>query len=340
MPNVSIVIPNYNHARFLPKRIESVLRQTYQDFELILLDDCSKDDSRSILRQYAADPRVRVEFNEVNSGSTFKQWNKGVRMARGRYVWIAESDDFADERLLATLVSRLEANPSVVFANCRSWQVNSNDETEGLLDVHLANLHPQRWAGDFTADGRDECLRYLLFTNTVQSASSVVFRREAYWAAGGADESLAYCGDWKMWASMALIGGAVVHVGETLNYYRVHDTTVTSRAKQSGIRPAETLHVIKWILERAVPEKSVHTKLCEELAPLWVPAVLSNRIPLFRRRAILRDARAIDPHALRRSIRPALCAFRLTVLRRYRSFSGGFSVDSSGAIFEDHGRNR
>ena len=92
MAKVSVVIPNYNHARFLPKRVDSVLRQTFQDFDLILLDDCSTDDSRSILSKYADDPRVKIEFNEVNSGSSFKQWNKGVGLARGEYVWIAESD--------------------------------------------------------------------------------------------------------------------------------------------------------------------------------------------------------------------------------------------------------
>src|SRR5882762_3314790 len=67
MPKVSVIIPNYNHARFLRQRVESVLAQTYQDFEVILLDDCSTDDSRSILSEYAADPRVRIELNDKNS---------------------------------------------------------------------------------------------------------------------------------------------------------------------------------------------------------------------------------------------------------------------------------
>src|SRR5580704_8103971 len=124
MPRVSIVVPNYNHARFLPKRIESILRQSYQDFELILLDDCSTDESRTILSQYASDPRVRLEFNQVNSGSTFKQWNKGVKLARGKYVWLAESDDYADERLLEKLMARLEGDPSTVLCYCRSWRVS------------------------------------------------------------------------------------------------------------------------------------------------------------------------------------------------------------------------
>ena len=63
MPKVSVVVPSYNHARFLRRRIDSVLQQTYQDFELILLDDCSPDNSREILSSYAGDPRVRIEFN-------------------------------------------------------------------------------------------------------------------------------------------------------------------------------------------------------------------------------------------------------------------------------------
>src|SRR5215467_1498105 len=114
MPKVSIVVPNYNHARFLPQRLNSILGQTFQDFELILLDDSSTDDSRSILSQYTADPRVRIEFNELNSKSPFKQWNKGVRLARGEYVWIAESDDYADERLLERLVPLLVAESTTV----------------------------------------------------------------------------------------------------------------------------------------------------------------------------------------------------------------------------------
>ena len=70
MPRVSVIVPNYNHARFLRRRIDTILAQTFEDFELILLDDCSTDGSRSILGEYARDTRVRIEFNEANSGNT------------------------------------------------------------------------------------------------------------------------------------------------------------------------------------------------------------------------------------------------------------------------------
>src|SRR6267378_3052037 len=140
MPTVSVIIPNYNHARFLRQRVDSVLRQTFQDFELILLDDCSSDESQAILREYAGDPRVRIEFNEKNSGSTFKQWNKGARLARGKYVWIAESDDYADERLVERLVRALDTDPEITFAYCGSWQISEDGQQNGFVESCLRFL--------------------------------------------------------------------------------------------------------------------------------------------------------------------------------------------------------
>jgi glycosyltransferase involved in cell wall biosynthesis len=301
----------------LPQRIESILRQTYQDFELILLDDCSIDDSRAILSQYASESRVRMQLNEVNSGSTFKQWNRGVRLARGKYVWIAESDDYADERLLETLVSRLESEPTAVLANCRSWRVSAEGHLDGFLDDYLADLDPLRWTMDFSADGREECRKYLIFGNSVQSASSVVFRREVYWQVGGADEDLVFAGDWKIWAAMALTGGTIAHVGQLLNYYRLHDTSVTARAQRLGLGTAEWLRVTRWFLEQVTPDAPVYKKLCRDLSYAWAPAVLNPRIPASVRRAILKDAKIIDPCALRKVFRPVLVGLRSAVSRRF-----------------------
>ena len=105
-PLVSIIIPNYNHAQFLERRIESVLNQTYKNFEIILLDDYSNDNSVDIIRRYQQNPYVsHISLNTQNSGSPFLQWQKGVRMSSGELVWIAESDDFCENSLLETLVN-------------------------------------------------------------------------------------------------------------------------------------------------------------------------------------------------------------------------------------------
>jgi glycosyltransferase involved in cell wall biosynthesis len=305
MPTVSVIIPNYNHARFLRRRIDSVLSQTFQDFEVILLDDCSTDESRSILALYSADPRVRIEFNETNSGSTFKQWNKGVRLARGKYVWIAESDDYADARLLERLVAVLDNQAAVAFAYCQSWLVSDDDRLDGFADFYLEYLDPRRWKADFSADGPEECRNYLVSSNTVPNASAVVFRKCTFEEVGGADENLRMCGDWKLWAAMAL-RGRITYLGEPLNYYRFHDASVRKRSQKGALDVAEFLEVIRWILDRVTPTDTALETSCERQVSFWVPAVMSSHVPFRVKLTILKNVRAIDPHPIWRALLPGL----------------------------------
>jgi glycosyltransferase involved in cell wall biosynthesis len=300
VPKVSVIVPSYNHARFLSQRLDSVLGQTFQDFEVILLDDCSTDESQSILSKYADDPRVRIDFNEKNSGNPFKQWNKGVGLARGEYVWIAESDDYADERMLTRLVSVLEAEPDVGFVYCRSWCVTVDDRLDGFVDdFYIADLGATKWTMDYFADGRDECRNYFVARNVVANASSVLFRKTIYERVGGADETLRMSADWKLWAAMALLG-RVAYLSEPLNYYRFHDETVRGKDKSHAGEAEESLRVIRWILDQITISDSVLEKSRNAHSRLWIPPVLNGQVPLERRWAILRGAMATDPHALRR----------------------------------------
>src|SRR6056297_3125162 len=111
-PRVSVIVPNYNHAPYLGRRLRSVFGQTFGDLEAIVLDDASTDDSLAVIAGFEADPRVRVVPNETNTGNTFRQWNKGAALARGEYLWFAESDDDADPRLLERLVGMLDMHPN------------------------------------------------------------------------------------------------------------------------------------------------------------------------------------------------------------------------------------
>jgi len=305
-PTVSVIVPNYNHARFLRQRLDTILAQTYQDFELILLDDCSTDESRRVLSEYASDPRVtHAEFNKTNSGSTFKQWNKGARVARGKYVWIAESDDYADPRLLQVLVSELDADASVVLAQCRTWRVSADGKLMGFQDERPPDIGSDKWTKDFSASGIAEC-RKRLRCFSVQNSSSILFRRDVYWEVGGADESLRQCGDWKTWVSMALTGGTISYVAEPLNYRRNHDASVTEKNlanPANGVLASESLYVTAWILSQITPEPEAIAKLRDEMAKLWIPAVRSAQTPPELRAAILRNARSVDPQVARRLMR-------------------------------------
>ncbi len=319
MPSVSVVVPNYNHARYLPQRIESILRQTYQDFELILLDDCSTDDSRAVLSQCAGDARVRIEFNEANSGSVFKQWNKGVRLARGKYVWIAESDDYADEHLLERLVRILDRDDTVAYAYCRSWQITADGRRQGFHDKYSQYKGPRGWDADYCVDGRQECRDYFLFMTPVSNASAAVFRKSAYDSVGGADESMVLCGDGKLWAGIALTG-RVAYISEPLNYYRLHADTQRMRTSRRSVGVIEGLQNVRWLLDRLDLSEAEIARVYRTRADQWVPALMSPRVPFHTKRRIFGYAKAIDPHPIRRFPRPAMETIRLSLLRRWRSF--------------------
>jgi glycosyltransferase involved in cell wall biosynthesis len=309
-PKVSVVIPNYNHARFLRERIESVLAQTYQDFEMILLDDCSTDESRSILSEYSVDERVRIEFNDKNSGSTFSQWNKGVRLALGDFIWIAESDDYADKLFLEQLMGVLLNEPEVILAYCRSRKVHQNDQQDGFVDFYHVDRDPGRWSSNFRSVGREECEKYFVYSNPIPNASAVVFRKSVYDRVGGADECLRLCGDWKLWAAMAL-EGSVAYLSAPLNCFRSHGSNVSSTSVYGGLNIAERLEVIDWILERVrVPESTLEIIRSDSVSA-WLGAVMSLHVPFSMKRRVMRDARALDPYALRRIWGPAMTILRL-----------------------------
>lgn len=244
---------------------------------------------------------------------------------------MAESDDYADHGFLEKLVARLEAEPKSVLCYCRSLRVSADGELGGFLDSYLSELDAKKWTGDFCSDGREECRKYLIHCNTVLSASSVLFRQEAYWRAGGADESLVLGGDWKMWAAMALTGGRLSYLGEALNYYRFHEASVTERTARNGLWAKETLEVVGWIEEHLELDACAQRILSRDLARVWIPAVLSRKVPRGRRWSILVSATARDLQAPIRLLPAALTALRMTALRRWRSLRGVYRPSVRGS---------
>jgi glycosyltransferase involved in cell wall biosynthesis len=336
MPKVSIIVPSYNHARFLRRRIDSVFQQTYQDFEVILLDDCSLDNSQEIISSYISDPRARVEFNTANSGSTFKQWNKGVGLARGEYIWIAESDDFSDTRFLERLVGVLDAEPDVAFVYCRSWRVSEGDVVEGFGDSYLVDLQSSRWTGDYLADGHEECRKYFVRYNIVPNASAVVLRKAIYEQVGGADESYRLNGDWKLWSSMALAGN-VAYLSEPLNYFRYHDESVRGRDKLLDVAAVESLRVVHWLLQKLPIPYSERVEIRKFHSLLWTTAITAKGLPSKRRWAILQNALFADPAALRRFVR---AVFQKFVGDRVRVFLWHPALDATRPIRDVLGLRR
>jgi len=250
MPRVTVVTPNYNYARYLPKRIDSILDQTLQDFELLILDDASTDNSREIIESYSKDQRTKVIFNQQNSGSTFKQWNLGLSQAKGEYLWFAESDDYADPALLETLVDRLDRHPNVGLAVCQSWAVDQDSKPLGNYRDWLEHEnHSSHWREDYVNAGHDECKNYLFWYNTIPNASAVIWRRETLERAGGAPTDLRVCSDWMSYINVLQLSD-IAFVSTPLNYFRQHQANVRTRALLEGNGTRETRRVQQTLIDR------------------------------------------------------------------------------------------
>jgi glycosyltransferase involved in cell wall biosynthesis len=221
LPLVSVIIPNYNHAQFLMQRIESVINQTYPNIEVIILDDASSDNSLSIIREFETHPAVKkIVVNERNSNSPFKQWQSGLMHATGTWIWIAESDDYADVSFLQTLIDALTGRSNIGLVYCDSKIVTHSTISEfSFATLKNQNQKTDRWNHDYFNIGIDEIQDYLLPFGTINNTSAVLFNKKIFEEANPFDIGFRYIGD--KYAFIKVLSKAdVLYVKESLNYCR------------------------------------------------------------------------------------------------------------------------
>lgn len=255
-PLISVIIPNYNHAPYLRQRIESVLNQTFQNFEVILLDDYSSDNSLDVLEDYKTCKNVNaILTNTVNSGSTFKQWQKGFEIAQGDYVWIAESDDYADPQFLESTISVMLQDPSASICFTGSNLVDSLGMTINDDWDKWPSDTPQK--GSLTSDGISFIKNRLIWKNCIYNASAVLFKKSALTNIDITYNKMKYCGDWFFWIELAR-QGKVIEIYEKLNYFRQHPQKVSPRSEAIGLQFTEGWKVFDHIVSN-IPLSSYKT---------------------------------------------------------------------------------
>ncbi|RZK29542.1 MAG: glycosyltransferase, partial [Hymenobacter sp.] len=273
---------------------------------------CSPDNSREVIDAYATrDPRIQVVFNEQNSGSTFRQWNKGIALAQGKYVWLAESDDYAAPTLLQTLVARLEADPGVVLAYCNSYSVDQHDQLlpTPTWEPFLAELDPHLWKQDFTQPGLDLIRRFMSYRNIIPNASAVLLRRRTLEQVGPADGSFRILGDWLFWAKV-LAAGKVAYVAQPLSYFRTHRNNVRSKTLEDGTSLLELTRMLAAMREYGPSDPAAYRKSLDLLLGMWGYVLLRHHAPWKSHRTIYRNLLALDP-GMGPQIRRALIGFAL-----------------------------
>ncbi|MFA7290338.1 MAG: glycosyltransferase family A protein [Melioribacteraceae bacterium] len=264
---VSVIIPNYNHAKFLHQRIDSVLMQSYSNIEVIILDDLSSDNSIRIIDEFAKkDKRITTYYNKHNSGSPFRQWKKGIDNAKGEYIWIAESDDFADRFLLETLLHSFQINPNAKVAYCLSNFVNHKNDVVGSHLSNLSVLNPKLWKHDFCISGEEILRKYMIIMNIIPNMSSAIFKKELVkfvdW-----DDIFKYklAGDRLFWIYL-LSNTDLCYIAHPYNYFRIDGATVRSNYYNSIKYLNEVLTITHLVCTKFKVPLNIKLRALKQLA--------------------------------------------------------------------------
>ena len=233
-PKVSVIVPNYNHGRFLEQRIQSILDQTYSNIEILLLDDCSTDDSREIIARYCENhPEiVRSIHSTENSGNVFRQWRKGVENIEGELVWICESDDYCEPDFLATLVSNFK-DRSVNIAFGRIQFCDKTGNLQAGLDSYREGAEPGIWDERIGRPASEWFANGFGVNNVIANVGGCIFRRQTLSSAVWDEaQTFTVLGDWFLYVHLAG-GGQIVYEPAAVAYFRQHgnNTSVSAFSK-------------------------------------------------------------------------------------------------------------
>lgn len=233
---ISVVIPNYNYAKFMYQRLYSILYQNVKIHEIILLDDCSNDNSKDVINKIydkiSKYINIKVIYNEKNSGSPFKQWKKGFLEATGDYVWIAEADDYCSNKMLEKLVEKINENKSIQIAYVDTAFI---DEYGNIM---LKTITPEidimktgHWNDSFVDKGISEIEKYCFLNCIIANVSSCLIKNENYDDIFEKISVYKQAGDW-LFYNLVMERGDLCYVNLPINYYRVHGSNVTSVTKK------------------------------------------------------------------------------------------------------------
>ena len=233
---ISVVIPNYNYANFMYQRLYSILSQKVKLKEIIILDDCSKDNSREVIDKIVDKISnyisIKKIYNEQNSGSPFKQWKKGFKEATGDYVWIAEADDYCSNKMLTKLTEKMKENKNIQIAYVDTAFI---DKYGNIILKTIKNeidiRHTGHWDSSFVENGMYEIEKYCFLNCIIANVSSCLIKRDNYDDVFEKISSYRQAGDW-LFYNLVMKRGDICFIADSINYYRVHENNVTSLTKK------------------------------------------------------------------------------------------------------------
>jgi len=238
---VSVCIPTYNSAKYLRECIDSVLAQTYGDFELLVSDNASTDSTCDIVRGYI-DRRIRLHRLERNMGMAFN-FNNAARLAEGKYIKFLCYDDLLEPTCLEKQVDMLDRKPEIVMVTAGMRHIDA----AGRILRTVSFLPRETVLRDI-----DVVAGMLVYGNVIGVPSAVLIRRESLLKAGSFSESFPQAVDVDMWLRLAAIGLVGYHP-EVLCGFRVHSNSKTTELRRLGIFREDILRITDYMLQSVFP---------------------------------------------------------------------------------------
>ncbi|WP_296706057.1 glycoside hydrolase family 99-like domain-containing protein [Rhodoblastus sp.] len=266
-PTVSVIFPNYNHEKFLPERLGSVLQQTMRPAEIIFLDDCSSDDSISVAKSILSQSGIpfRIVKNEMNSGCVFRQWMKGIDLARHDLIWIAETDDSADRHFLRNLLPAFERD-DILAAFGRITCIDQEGAPRGDLDAYFDGLKNFSWRQSCVVPAHRAFSHDFTVKNVIPNASGLVFRKPILTKMER--ERLfeyRFAGDWYFY-SLITRGGSIAYRRNARSFFRVNPSSASRSSFFTERHLAEHKMVVQDLWREYGVDDTAIDAHCQSLA--------------------------------------------------------------------------
>lgn len=308
MPKISVVMPAYNAEKYITEAIESILNQSFRDFEFIILNDCSTDATESIILSYG-DARIVYVKNEENLGVA-RTLNKGLAIAKGEYIARMDADDVSLPQRLERQAAFLEENPAVAVLGCN---VETFDET-GSLYTGWSATDPKQMHID------------LLFSCGL-AHPSVMMRREVIDALGGYDPAFEGLEDYELWCRVTQ-SHQVTTLPEVLFCYRVHSGQVTKNPSEKYLSRLRSLKEkqLQWLgLPTQGANAECYFALCRgETVDFWQLAAFF--------RSVLDAASGYDPALLKGNFQSVLVGLAAKLPKKQRRQVGKTGLITPGDV--------
>lgn len=225
---VTAIVASYNHAEFLVERMESLIYQSYDNFEILIIDDNSPDNSPEVLKEYENNNRVRLFLEQENRGWVGTS-NIGAQRATGEYIIFTNCDDACDDNLIAELVKAIESDSEVVMAWSASLMIDEKSKVIGS-DREARDPKFLETYGDGGVILKIKMENLLFHSCIIPNLSALLIKKEAFLKVEGFDPQYSVISDWDLFFKLSEVGDTV-YVPQKLNHFRQHGATIREKSK-------------------------------------------------------------------------------------------------------------